>query len=493
MDYYEKYIKYKNKYLSLANALVNTLDNTSDNTSDNTLDNTYKAQIQEEHIQDGGMHNYKCRPNKNRYKETCVINEEGTYKTKTDCEKECDPKFISIQLKKANLYKESLQFYFFIQDLINKEKMSIYIKGGNVIGLAVLKLVYDMYKNNDGKFAHVFKKFLKMELIKDWDFTAYTYEKEIDTQYRNKLDKLADKQRLVPRAKTFVLYQTKYPILVYEKALFEIAILDSDSTDFSKMEIPMTTMKVNVNIANIKYIFMLAKSFYSLEQKNIPIDLDILKKILSTMEVIVHPHKNGLYDPGKKIDVGELNKDLVEFIKNFTNRDNYWTQFLITQLEDPYRLIYRMCEKNITKTEKIINFIKTNIKTNQSSTKSVYPTWLLDPNKTMGIINKFIGEFGKKIAQIYTQTKKLDDVLKFLSGSNFGKPQIQIEWDEFNQETRTRLRKIFEPLVNEIGLKEFKNIINESKSNLSTKSSELTPQDKIIKLFAFLIEKNFFK
>ena len=68
---------------------------------------------------------------------------------------------------------------------------------------------------------------------------------------------MASKQRLVPRAKTFVLYQTKYPILVYEKALFEIAILDSDSTDFSKMEIPMTTMKVRVNLSNIKYIFML--------------------------------------------------------------------------------------------------------------------------------------------------------------------------------------------------------------------------------------------
>ena len=484
MNYYEKYIKYKTKYLSLVNNIsnkneINILPNDIDTGID--IDTNNK-------IQDGGSSKFICKPNKYRYKETCTENLNGSYKTKKDCEEECDPKFISIQLKKANLHKESLQFYFFIQDLINKEQMSIYIKGGNVIGLAVLKLIYDAYKNDNRKFSHAFENFLKMELIKDWDFTGYTHNKEINEQYRNKLDKIASKQRLVPRAKTFVLYQTKYPILIYEKALFEIAILDSDSTDFSKMEIPMTTMKVRINLTNIKYIFMLAKSFYSQTQKHIPIDLDIVKKILGSIEVIVHPHKSGLYDPVKGLDVGELNKDLVEFIFNFTNGDIYWTQFLITQLEDPYRLIYRMCEKNITKTEKITHFIKKNIHTN----KTVKPSWLLDASKTMGIINRFIGELGKKLAQIYKQTNDLNSVLEFLSGANFGKPQIQIEWDTFSPETKLRLKRIFEPVVKQIGLEEFKSIVTSYQSKLSTKASDLTLGDKIIKLFGFLIEKKLF-
>ena len=480
MNYYEKYIKYKTKYLSLVNNISNKNEiNILPNDIDNDIDTNNK-------IQDGGSSKFICKPNKYRYKETCTENTNGSYKTKKDCEEECDPKFISIQLKKANLHKESLQFYFFIQDLINKEQMSIYIKGGNVIGLAVLKLIYDAYKNDNRKFSHAFENFLKMELIKDWDFTGYTHNKEINEQYRNKLDKIASKQRLVPRAKTFVLYQTKYPILIYEKALFEIAILDSDSTDFSKMEIPMTTMKVRINLTNIKYIFMLAKSFYSQTQKHIPIDLDIVKKILGSIEVIVHPHKSGLYDPVKGLDVGELNKDLVEFIFNFTNGDIYWTQFLITQLEDPFRLIYRMCEKNITKTEKITDFIKKNIHRNK------YPSWLLDASKTMGIINRFISELGKKLAQIYKQTNDLNSVLEFLSGANFGKPQIQIEWDTFNQETKLRLKRIFEPVVKQIGLEEFKSIVNSFQSKLSTKASDLTPRDKIIKLFGFLIEKRLF-
>jgi hypothetical protein len=482
MNYYEKYLKYKSKYLSLVNNISNINEiNILPNDINTDIDTNNK-------IQDGGSSKFICKPNKYRYKEICTENSNGSYKTKKDCEEECDPKFISIQLKKANLHKESLQFYFFIQDLINKEQMSIYIKGGNVIGLAVLKLIYDAYKNDNRKFSHAFENFLKMELIKDWDFTGYTHNKEINDVYRNKLDKIASKQRLVPRAKTFVLYQTKYPILIYEKALFEIAILDSDSTDFSKMEIPMTTMKVRINLTNIKYIFMLAKSFYSQTQKHITIDLDIVKKILGSMEVIVYPHKSGLYDPVKGLDVGELNKDLVEFIFNFNNGDIYWTQFLITQLEDPYRLIYRMCEKNISKTEKITDFIKKNIHTN----KTEKPSWLLDASKTMGIINRFIGELGKKLAQIYKQTNDLNSVLEFLSGANFGKPQIQIEWDTFSPETKLRLKRIFEPVVKQIGLEEFKSIVNSFQSKLSTKASDLTPRDKIIKLFGFLIEKKLF-
>jgi hypothetical protein len=494
MNYHEKYLKYKIKYLSIVNILstgdkinLSESDNTMHNDITNEQDDITNEQDDITLIQDGGSSKYMCNPNKYKYIQTCTENTKGNYSTQKDCEKDCDPKFISIQLKKANLYKESLQFYFFIQDLINKEQMSIYIKGGNVIGLAVLKLVYDTYKNNDKKFSHVFNRFLKMELIKDWDFTAYTHNQEITTQYRAKLDKIADKQKLVPRAKTFVLYQTKQPILVYDKALFEIAILDSDSTDFSKMEIPMTTMKVRVNLSNIKYIFMLAKSFYSYKQKHIPIDLEIVKKILSTIEIVVHPHKSGLYDPNKKLDTGELNKDLVKFINNFTHGDIFWTQFLITQLEDPYRLIYRMCEKNITKTDKIRDFIKKYTRTNK------YPSWLLDTNKTMGIINRFIGEFGKKLVQIYAQTKNLDKVLNFLSGANFGKPQIQIEWGEFNQETKSRLKRIFQPVVHEIGYVKFVEMIKLLISKQSSKSSDLTSSDKIIKLFGFLIEKKFFE
>lgn len=439
--------------------------------------------------------NYICNPNQNKSTQICSINNHSNAKSKQNifdslnkCEDECEKKFINIQLKKSNLFRESLQFYLFIKDLINKENMKIYIKGGNVIGLAVLKLIYDEYKNDNQGFIRAFKNFLSMELIKDWDFTAYTDGKDTDDKYRAKLDKLAAKYKLVPRAKTFILYQTKIPILVYEKALFEIAIIPAD-TPFSKMEIPLTTMKVEVNEHNLKYIFIMAKNFYSYQTKSIPFDLDIIKKVISRTKIIIHPHKAGLYDPGIKIDTGDLNKNLVDFINDFTSRDKYWTQFLITQLEDPYRLIYRMPEKNIVKTNQIDKFILSNLP------KTTKPDWLMDTAKTSKQLEKFINQLGLELKKKYSQTQLLESVLDFLEGANFGKPQIQIEWDEFNSDTKNRVNKIFEPMVKLIGKADFKKMVSGlmEKYNLnSLKPATMTNSQKIIKFFDFLIGKNFF-
>ena len=484
-------INYKEKYHNILTNNVVVIEN-----SDSYQNELKQMNISFDMI--GGRNNnkndknYVCNPSTNQYNQICLlkqtkdknISDKNIFKTKNECIDECEKKFINVQLKKANLFEESIQFYLFIRDLIKKEHMKIYIKGGNVIGLAILKLIYEEYSDDDAKFEKAFNNFLKMELIKDWDFTAYTNNKLIDEKYREKLDQIAAKYKLVPRAKTFVLYQTKVPILVYDKALFEIAILDSDSTDFSKMEIPLTTMKVQVNEHSLKYIFIMAKNFYSLTTKLIPIDLNIIKKVISHTHILIHPHKNGLYDPKNKIDTGELNTNIIEFINNFTLKDQYWTQFLITQLEDPYRLIYRMPNKNIKKTELIDEFIKNNLpKTNK-------PLWLLDTKKTNKVFDKFIDKLGIELKKIYVQTHLFESVLDFLEGSNFGKPQIQIEWDNFESDTKNRIKKIFSPLIKQIGKSDFKKIIQtlmEKYSLDKAKPSEMTNSQKIIKFFNFLI------
>lgn len=440
---------------------------------------------------------YICEANKNNFDQICPVlpdksktskSDKNIFKTKTECENECEKKFITIQLKKSRLYNESVQFYLFIKDLIQKENMKIYIKGGNVIGLAVLKLIYDEFGNDDAKFERAFKKFLSMELIKDWDFTAYTDGKDTDEKYRAKLDKMAQKYKLVPRAKTFILYQTRVPILVYDKALFEIAIIPAD-TPYSKMEIPLTTMKVEVNEHNLKYIFIMAKNFYSYKTKGIPIDLSIVKKVISRTHIKIHHHKKGMYDPKPKIDTGDLNINLVKFIHKFAGGDKYPIQFLITQLEDPYRLVYRMPEKNITKTKQIENFIHQNLPNTSK------PDWLLDTEKTKNLLNKFIDKLGLELKHIYTQTQLLDKVLDFLEGANFGKPQIQIEWNEIGSEAKNKIKRIFSPLVQQIGKNEFKKMISSlmEKYQLSKlKPSEMTNSQRIIKFFDFLNEINFF-
>jgi hypothetical protein len=431
---------------------------------------------------------YHCDPSKNNYKEICLQTDSksNTFNTIGACHNECDGKYINIQLKKANLYKESLQFYSFIRHLIEKENMKIYIKGGNVIGLKVLELICSKYSNDSETFSKVFQEFLKMELIKDWDFTAYTNHIPIDEKYREKLNQIAAKYKLVPRAKTFVLFQAKYPIQVYEKALFEIAVLDTDPNLYSKMEIPLTTMKVQINRYNLKYIFILATNFYMWTTKSKPIDLDVVKKVISQTNISIHPHKNGLYDPKGKIDTGDLNSNLIKFIEKFTDSNKYWTQFLITQLEDPYRLVYRMVDKNIKKTELINNFISKYIKGSNNY-------WLIDTKKAIYILDKFTEKLGLKLSDIYTQTQLLEPVLDFLDGSNWGKAQIQVEWNDLGPKVHKRILNVFNPFIKQIGKEKFKKMIQtlmETKSLTKLKPSEMTCKERIIKFFNFLIEKN---
>jgi hypothetical protein len=354
------------------------------------------------------------------YNNICKVDKKGIYKSKKSCINECETKYINRHLIKSNIKGESIIFYLFIKEIIKKEKMDVYIKGGNVLGLYILKMIYNKHKNNVILFKKIFNKFLKLNLMKDWDFAAYTKKNnkgnctEITAEYRDKLNKIAKKYKLVPRAKTFILYQTHKPLLIDDKAFFEISILDSNC--FSLMELPMTTMKIKININNLKYIYMLSKSFLSHTVNNEVFDFDILKKILSKLNVIVHPHKNGLYNPKNKFDTGNLTPELISFINKFTRGDKSLSQFLITHLQDPYRLLYRLPEKNIPKTNKISNFIKSEITKAKQS-------WLIQPSKIIKIVETFTQKLGNKLLHIYNNGS-IYDVNTFMKGVKFTNRQL---------------------------------------------------------------------
>ena len=111
-----------------------------------------------------------------------------------------------------------------VNDLL-EEGYEVYLKGGTVLGLKILKMIYDLYSEDN--FERYFNDFLELDLIRDWDFVAYTGV-PIEEDLKEKLNKMAYKYSLVPRAKTFVLYQTKYPIKLNDQALFEISIMDKE-------------------------------------------------------------------------------------------------------------------------------------------------------------------------------------------------------------------------------------------------------------------------
>ena len=430
-----------------------------------------------------GGSKYSCHPEK-LYKDICKEDSKGKYKSHISCSNECETKYIDQHL--GDISKESKKFYFFIKDIVENEHLDVYIKGGNALGLNVLKMVRDKFRNNDKKFEEVFNEFLDLGLIKDWDFAAYSRQK-ITEDYRNHLDSVAKKHTLVSRAKTYILYQTKYPLRIDEKALFEIAVLDSDN--YSKLELPLTTMKIRINRYN-KYVYMFAKSFFSYQQSQDPFDLDIIKKMLDNISVKVHPHKDGLYDPRDKFDPGDLNQNLIEFIDAFAKGDKKITQFLVIHLEDPFRLFYRLLEKNIPKTEKIRLFTKKYL--------NVFPSWLMDVDKIKRIVHDFCIALGKKLVDVYDDvdlaqissdsadidssvsadtssdsdflSPSIKNVMGFLSGVNFGRTQI--EYKNFTDNGKECVKTIFAPLLNKI------------------KIDELQNTDKLIVFLKFLKSKN---
>ena len=419
MDYKQKYYKYKLKYINLKQI---------------------KKYIKKNEMYGGGK--YDCDPSKD-FKELCFEKENGKYKSKESCINDCENKYITTNLIKANIKGESLKFQLFIKDIIKTEKIDVYIKGGNVIGLKLLKMIYDKYKNDNIQFMKVFNKFLELELIKDWDFAGYT-KNQIDESYRDELDNKAKEYKLVPRAKTFILYQTKKPLLTEGKPMFEIALLDSDS--FSKMEIPLTTMKMKVTEYNIKYVFMYCKSFLNKDN----IDFDMLKRMIKKTNIIIYPHKNGLYEvTPKTFDKGELNDDLIKFIKTFDDFDKNMPQFLATHIEDPFRILYRLPEKNIKKNDKIKDFIKTYI------TKEPQ-TWLFESSFIIKTLKIFMEQLGDKIYNIYIENyekttnkqESLEMAIKFLDGINFSR--VQIDFKLLSELGINLLKLLFEKLINKI-------------------------------------------
>lgn len=436
--YYNEYLKYKTKYLNLK-----------------------------------GGERHDCKP-ENKYSEICIPNIKGQYKSKESCVNDCENKYINHQLIRANIKGETVKFYLFIKDIIQNEKIDVYVKGGNVIGLYVLKMIYNKYKNNDRAFKDAFDEFLKLELIKDWDFASYTKNK-ISQEYRDKLDSIAHKYKLVPRAKTFILYQTKHPILTDDKALFEISVLDSDA--YSKLEIPMTTMKVKVTEYNLKYIYMFAKSFLSYKLTGEEFDFDILKKMINKINVITHPHKEGLYDPGSLFDKGCLNNELINFINDYSKKDKKIAQFLVIHIEDPFRLLFRLPEKNIPKTEKIKEFIRKELK------ESNMPSWLMDTDKISKLVESFAKSLGQKIGNVYADnfkktnsvTESMNKVVEFMKGVTFNRTQL--EYDTFTDKNKEILKLIFKPLIGEVSIEEFKG---------------MDETDNLIKFIKFLIGKQLF-
>jgi len=432
-DYYLKYLIYKAKYLTLKD----------------------KAN------QKGGAMKFSCNPN-TKFIDICNQDDNGIYHSKEKCVNDCENKYINVHLVKAKLKHETTQFKLFIDELI-KEGLTIYIKGGTVLGLQILKMLCNKYSGKE--FEKYFNEFLKTELIRDWDFAAYT-ETTIDDSYRMKMDKLAKKYNLVPRAKTFILYQARFPIRINDQALFEIALLDNTDINLD-LELPLTTMKVKINRRNINYVFMLAKCFSSKD----PIDIDMIKHIMKDMNIIIPENKNGLFK-FDKLYSGELSNDMKTLISDVSKKDIRVQQFLITHIHEPNRMLYRLLEKNIPKVNKINTFLR-------ESKLDTKVSWLFDQEFILNTINKFIDMLGSKIYSFIRSDKKPIDIInnidKFFNGINLFR--IETEYNNITCKGRDLIKILFERVYKEL---------------FDGKDTPNIADSKLVKLMNFLIKQKLF-
>ena len=396
--------------------------------------------------QSGGGIKYQCIPT-NNFDEICQKGDEmSKYKSMESCLNDCEGQYIQKQLARSHLAQETTLFYHFIKKLMNDMDFVVTARGGNIIGLKVLKMMSDRYKN-DNDFEEHFKDFLELELIKDFDMASVKTGDPINLEFREKMDDIAKKFKLVNRAKTFLLYQTRKPILISGKALFEIGIMNPFT--FLDLELPLTTMETRLDQYNLKYIFMIANMFYLYETKKQEINAKIIRRMLMRIYVDIHPCKAGLFDI-KKSDLyfGNLSDEFITFIKSLEGINDNLIQFLAMLIVEPNRMFYRLIQKNVPKTDRIIRFIEKH----KLSTK--IPDWLIHTPKIRKLVDYFLDDMAKKMDNIYTKNKNspieaINKVIDFTKGINFDR--IKNYWNDYNDEGIRMIKEWLEPLNKSIG------------------------------------------
>ena len=236
----------------------------------------------------------------------------------------------------------------FIHDLISNN-YDVYVKGGSVTGLHVIKL---LNSNQIDDF-----------LIKDWDFTVFTDPKKYDDIIT--LAKLYD---IYLEGKTIIVLRHINHIKINNETLFELSVKDKEH--MSDLELPISTMKIKITQDNIDNLFELSKQFYL---KNYTNTLDKIKHI----DIIIPHCANGYFAiTSDTFDAGNLSEHLIDII-NLSTKNINKRQFLITHIKQPDRLFHRL-NKNKIKSQYIE-------KLNMSQ-----HDWVLNMQSVNKLIDKFL-------------------------------------------------------------------------------------------------------
>ena len=344
----------------------------------------------------------------------------------------------------------------FLSELLTLDKENnIYVKGGTVIGIDVLKKLIAT-NIDDAEKNKLFGDFLRLNLIKDWDFTMIVCTPVKTMADLNEIndcvEKSINKYGIENQGTSMIVLRTKSGrnLKLGDDFLFEMSVKGGES--YSSWEIPMTSMKILLTHNNIEHVFALASYFYDYYMgNNAEPNLKDVNRLLDNIAIDgQNIDESGLFDIGGKynLDTGAMHPDLIDTIKKSTENDNE-AQFIISHIIEPDRLFYRLFEKNMVKSGKIKNFFS-----GFKSADIPLPDWILNDDTIRGIIEKFLSELKTKVQSLCNydelrekkrKIKSIGDFITYLkqpdpNGKTYD--QLPAIYDEFiPQKTSEKISK----------------------------------------------------
>jgi hypothetical protein len=264
----------------------------------------------------------------------------------------------------------------------NYPNSELYLKGGSVIGFLLLKEIY----NHHGKFDAIYENFKQMNLIKDYDFVLEEEECCSDYfyyEFGRECNISLNGTHKYQGKRTFLHVMRSIDILKSDE-LFEMSVCVKDTN----IELPLTTMKIKITKDNFIDIFELIEKNTS--GTIVRDDLKILEQI--NVDIPKHDN-NGMFECEQNIDYLGLSNIISNVINGISDNNNH-RQCLCYLVKNPTDLS-RLRVKNIPKSDKIKNFYRQYFQE--------IPTWLLNNDVILNIVDKFINIIGDIVNDIYSK------------------------------------------------------------------------------------------
>ena len=274
------------------------------------------------------------------------------------------------------MQEEFNEWKSYIKDILINCQSDVYLKGGSVLGLKLLNLL--VQKCDPHNFQYNFSLF-KQELgrlIKDWDFVLIS---QCFINYNTNFSQ-EGKKVIIIRYK-----DESNRMMVNNETLIEMAIKNTYDP-LSELEIPLTSMKINITLDRIEIIFSLIEKLYL----NHKLDLEYLNYVFNILNIVIDDHdKNALFQVNN-LDNGNLSNTMLNCIKLASKDDKNIQQFLISHIKEPDRLFFRLFNKNIPKAIKIKEYF------NNDDMQ-----WLPTVDFINVIVDNFINILKDKVNNIY--------------------------------------------------------------------------------------------